>query len=335
MSKGTENETILNIKDLHTEFRTESGWVSAVDGVSFSLKKGKTLGIVGESGCGKSVTSMSIIRLLDQKKSRIRGEVYLGGKEILGLDPVGLQKVRGNEITMIFQEPMTALNPVMTIGFQLEEVLRQHKGIKGRTAREEILSMLNKVGIPRAESVIKEYPHQLSGGQRQRIMIAMALLCHPKVLIADEPTTALDVTIEAQVLELMKELQDEFEMGILFITHDLSVIAEMADDVLVMYAGHVVEQCTVRELFDRPLHPYTKGLLASRPSLARKGEKLALIPGVVPGLSDRKPGCPFFERCPHAKEACQNALPELSEKYPGHLVRCLFTGETGGGNQDE
>lgn len=332
--KEKEDKAILQVKELKTEFYTEDGWVSAVDGVSFSLEKGKTLGIVGESGCGKSVTSMSVMRLLNQKKTRLGGEVYLDGRELLGLDTAGMQKIRGNEITMIFQEPMTALNPVMTIGFQLEEVLGQHKGIKGRAARKEILAMLNKVGIPRAESVIREYPHQLSGGQRQRIMIAMALLCHPKVLIADEPTTALDVTIEAQVLELMKELQKEFEMGILFITHDLGVIAEMADEVLVMYAGHVVEQCSVRELFNRPLHPYTTGLLASRPSLAGKGEKLMLIPGVVPGLSDRKAGCPFCGRCRFAKDECRKALPPLSERYPGHMVRCVFAGETGGG-QDE
>lgn len=325
-----ENETILEVKDLRTEFYTEDGWVRAVDGISFSLEKGKTLGIVGESGCGKSVTSMSIMRLLNQKKTRLDGEVYLEGKEIMGLDGNEMQKIRGNEISMVFQEPMTALNPVMTVGSQLEEVLRQHKGLKGRAARNEILAMLNKAGIPRAESVIREYPHQLSGGQRQRIMIAMALLCHPKVLIADEPTTALDVTIEAQVLELMKELQQEFEMGILFITHDLGVIAEMADEVLVMYAGHVVEQCTVRELFDRPLHPYTEGLLASRPSLARKGEKLTLIPGVVPGLSDRKIGCPFCSRCRFAGEECAKALPPLIERYPGHFVRCLFADRMGG-----
>lgn len=321
--KESGTEPVLQVENLYTRFRTDNGWVTAVEGVSFSLEKGKVLGIVGESGCGKSVTSMSVMRLLDSKRTSIEGSIWLNGRNLIKLSQTQMQKIRGNEVAMIFQEPMTALNPVMTIGYQLEEVLKQHKGIKGKAAKEEMLSMLRRVGIPREEQVIREYPHQLSGGQRQRIMIAMALLCQPRVLIADEPTTALDVTIEAQVLELMNELKKEYEMGILFITHDLGVIAEMADDVLVMYAGHVVERASVGKLFDDPLHPYTKGLLQSRPSLVKKGDKLKLIPGIVPGLAERKEGCPFHERCPYADESCRKTLPKLKEQKPGHLVRCL------------
>ncbi len=329
MQEETSKEVILRTSQLRIRFRSEKKWITAVDGVSFSLRKGRTLGIVGESGCGKSVTSMSILRLLDARNANVTGQVFLDEKELLSLPEAAMRSVRGNEIAMIFQEPMTALNPVLTIGFQLEEVLRQHKGLRGAGARGEILAMLRKVGIPGAESVIREYPHQISGGQRQRVMIAMALLCRPRVLIADEPTTALDVTIEAQVLDLMKELQREFDMGILFITHDLGVIAEMADEVLVMYAGHIVEQCPVGELFDRPLHPYTRGLLASRPSLAKKGEALTLIPGMVPEPADRGEGCPFCDRCAYAEEACRGKLPGLTEAAPDHFVRCVRTGGKG------
>ena len=327
---------VIEVKNLVIEFKTADGWLSAVNGLSFSVEKGKVLGIVGESGCGKSVTSLSIMRLLDEKCARARGEILFCGEDLLKISGRRMQKIRGNHISMIFQEPMTALNPVFTIGFQLEEVVRLHQGIRDkREARSFVLKILSRVGIPNPDKAADSFPHQLSGGMRQRVMIAMALLCGPRLLIADEPTTALDVTIQAQVLELIKELKAEYGMGVLFITHDLGVIAEMADDVLVMYAGRAAEYGSVKEIFADPLHPYTRGLMASRMENVRKGERLSCIPGIVPSLKDMPRGyCPFADRCPKVKALCRQEIPGLKEVRPGHFVACAMVqkgGEAGYG----
>lgn len=323
-----DENTILSVKDLVTQFKTSDGLVTAVNHVSFDMKKNKVLGLVGESGCGKSVTSLSVMRLHDPKLTVMKGDIEFEGKNLLAISDKEMRKIRGNQISMIFQEPMTALNPLFTIGSQLSEVLTLHQGMKDKKKiRQAVVDILNKVGIPRAEKVVDEYPHQLSGGMRQRVMIAMALLCNPKILIADEPTTALDVTIQAQVLEVMKALKDEYEMSILFITHDLGVIAEMVDDVIIMYAGRIVEQGTVEEIFHNPMHQYTIGLMDSRPSQIKKGEKLHCIPGMVPTLAEMPDGCAFAPRCPYATDECRKAVPELVEMRPGHMVRCLHPGK--------
>ncbi len=317
-------EKIVQVENLVTKFKSSGKTVTAINGVDFSVERGKVLGIVGESGCGKSVTSLSIMGLLEKKKSEVSGKIYYKGDNLLEFDDSRMRKIRGNRISMIFQEPMTALNPVFTIGFQLKEVLALHKGIrKKKEARELSFGMLKMVGIPRPDKVLNEYPHQLSGGMRQRVMIAMSLLCGPELLIADEPTTALDVTIQAQVLELITGLKEKYNMGILFITHDLGVIAEMTDEVLVMYAGRVVEQAPVGEIFENPLHPYTRGLLSSRAVLFHKGEKLHCIPGKVPSLTDMPPGCAFYPRCSSACQECRENMPELTEVSRGHFVRCF------------
>lgn len=314
---------LLEIKNLSTAFRTDYGEVVAIDDVSFTIKPGETLGIVGESGCGKSVTSLSIMRLLGEKGRIRNGQILFQNRDLVQLSEAEMRHIRGNEISMIFQEPMTSLNPVFTIGHQLIEGIRLHQDMSRKEARAYAIDMLKKVGIPRAEAVIDDYPHALSGGMRQRVMIAMALACNPKLLIADEPTTALDVTIQAQVLELMKKLRDETGAAIMLITHDLGVIAEMADQVIVMYAGQVVEQADVFTLFDSPKHPYTQGLMQSIPHVEREdGERLKSIPGTVPSLHEMPTGCRFQTRCPFAQPRCGEQAPPLMAVEEAHWARC-------------
>ncbi len=317
------NAPILEVRDLVTTFDTDNGTLTAVDGVSFLLHKGRTLGIVGESGCGKSVTAFSIMRLLPQPMGHIAGgEVLLDGVDLTKLPPEEMMKVRGDRIGMIFQEPMTALNPVHTIGRQLSEVYLLHRTKDKREALRMSVDILDKVGIPSPEVRVGEYPHQLSGGMRQRVVIAMALACKPSVVIADEPTTALDVTIQAQILELMQSLQKEMGMAIMLITHDLGVIAEMCDDVVVMYAGRVAEAGPVEKIFASPSHPYTRGLLASIPRLEdERKAQLETIEGMVPSLADMPVGCRFQNRCPFRTEVCAKH-PPVDQVGPGHTVAC-------------
>ncbi|EAQ98397.2 ABC transporter ATP-binding protein [Congregibacter litoralis] len=315
---------LLEIDGLITEFATDEGLVRAVDGVSFSVDPGKTVGIVGESGCGKSVTALSIMRLLPQPMGRIAGgEIRLKGQDLAKLSFEDMEKVRGNDIGMVFQEPMTALNPVHTIGRQLTEGIKLHKGLSGQDALQEAIKILDKVGIPSPEVRMGEYPHQLSGGMRQRVVIAIALACGPALLIADEPTTALDVTIQAQILELIKELQADLGMSVMLITHDLGVIAETCDEVVVMYAGKVAEKGTVYDIFDHPSHPYTQGLLRSIPTLETTPKStLNVIEGMVPALRDLPRGCRFENRCPNSTEECRKA-PPVEETVDGmHKVSC-------------
>ncbi len=305
-------EPLVEVKDLHTEFHTEDGLVKAVDGVNLHIGRGETLGVVGESGCGKSVTALSIMRLIPWPPGRIAsGDIRFEGRDVLKLPEDEMRKIRGNEISMIFQEPMTSLNPVFTVGEQIAETVELHQGLKRKEAMDKAVEMFKLVGIPLPERRVKEYPHQLSGGMRQRVMIAMALSCNPKLLIADEPTTALDVTIQAQILELMKKLKQELGMAIMLITHDLGVVAEMTERVVVMYAGKVVEEAPVRELYKHPLHPYTQGLLRSIPRLNAPKERLHVIEGVVPSLMNLPPGCRFAGRCPHAFDKCRREQPSL------------------------
>ena len=322
-------ERLLEVKGLNTHFFTDEGVVRAVDGVDFHIDKGETLGIVGESGCGKSVTALSIMRLIPQPPGRItEGSIMYDGKNLLDLTPAQMRKIRGKEISMIFQEPMTSLNPVFTVGEQIAEALRLHEGLNRRDAMDKTVEMLKLVHIPNAERRVKEYPHQLSGGMRQRVMIAMALSCNPKLLIADEPTTALDVTIQAQILELLNELKSKLGMAIMLITHDMGVIAETAQRVVVMYAAKVAEEAPVGELFKEPLHPYTQGLLRSIPRIdlaATQKIKLETIPGTVPTLRGvEKPGCRFAPRCAFAKPMHFDNTPELKEVRPGHKVACFL-----------
>lgn len=303
---------LLEVKGLRTEFKRGEGSIAAVAGVSFHIDKGEVLGLVGESGCGKSVTSLSIMRLLKDTPGKITGgAVRFEGTDLTRLSEKEMRRTRGNDMAMIFQEPMTSLNPVLRIGLQLMEPIMLHLGYDRKKARAHAIHMLKLVGIPRAEEVVDDYPHQLSGGMRQRVMIAMAMSCHPKLLIADEPTTALDVTIQAQILDLMKRLKEEQDMGMLLITHDLGVVAELCDRVVVMYAGRVVEEAPVRELFANPQHPYTKGLIQSVPKLRQKVRRLDSIKGNVPDLSQMPPGCKFAPRCPFAMEHCRTREPEL------------------------
>ncbi|MNB72807.1 Oligopeptide transport ATP-binding protein OppD [compost metagenome] len=314
---------LLEINHLRTGFNTDLGEVVSIDDISFSLKPGETIGIVGESGCGKSVTSLSIMRLLGKKGRIINGSLLFNGTDLAQKSESDMRDIRGNEISMIFQEPMTSLNPVFTIGHQMIEGIRLHLNMKKKEAKSYAVDMLRKVGIPRPEVIIDEYPHKLSGGMRQRVMIAMALSCKPKLLIADEPTTALDVTIQAQILELMKSLREESGTAIMLITHDLGVIAEMADKVIVMYAGQVVEETDVFTLFKEPKHPYTQALMRSIPHLDLDGEeRLASIPGTVPSLMNMPSGCRFFERCPLAEERCLTKAPPLAEVEVNHKARC-------------
>ncbi len=316
---------LLEVDSLVTEFTTDEGRVRAVDGVSFCLEAGRTLGIVGESGCGKSVTAMSLMRLLPQPMGQIAGgEVRFDGRDLAQLPIAEMETIRGDRIGMVFQEPMTALNPVHTVGKQLCEVMLLHRAISKQEAIRAGVELLSKVGIPSPEIRMGEYPHQLSGGMRQRVVIAMALACDPDLLIADEPTTALDVTIQAQILELIKNLQEQMGMAVIMITHDLGVIAETSDHVAVMYAGQVVESGTVFDIFDRPAHPYTRGLLASIPRLdATPKSTLNTIEGMVPGLLDLPAGCRFANRCQHARDACSAQIPASEPVAEGHSVACI------------
>ena len=316
---------LLQVEDLKTWFHTEEGTAKAVDGVSFDVRPRETLGIVGESGCGKSVTSLSILRLIPQPPGEIAGgRILFRGLDLLDLPEKEMRKIRGNEIAMIFQAPMTSLNPVYTVGDQIGEVLRLHRDMSKDEARERSIEMLRRVRIPDPEQRVDEYPHQLSGGQRQRVMIAMALACDPALLIADEPTTALDVTVQAQILALLNQLQDEYGMSIMLITHDLGVIAETAHRVVVMYAGVVAEVGTAEQVFGGPNHPYTEGLKAAIPKLGEKVERLHTIPGSVPSPYEEIVGCPFQNRCPYVMDRCRREFPELYTLGPGHLARCFL-----------
>ena len=315
--------SLLEVKDLKTYFYTDSGVAKAVDGVTFSLDKGKTLGIVGESGCGKSVTSLSIMRLVDPATGRNEGgSIVFDGQDLLTLPEKEMRKLRGNRISMIFQEPMTSLNPVFTIGDQISESLKLHKGLDKKAARDRAIELLELVGIPEAGKRVDEYPHQLSGGMRQRVMIAMALSGDPELLIADEPPTALDVTIQAQILQLLKDLQEKLHMSIIIITHDLGVIAEMADEVAVMYAGDIVEKAPTRALFDDPKHPYTIGLMNSIPDINDHVSRLRTLEGLVPSLYDMPSGCRFAPRCQFCCPECEAHRINLTTLPDGRQVRC-------------
>lgn len=314
---------LLKVENLKTYFFTHEGTVKAVDGISFSINRGETLGLVGESGCGKSVTALSIMRLIPHPPGRIvSGEIYSEGKNLLKYNNKEMRNIRGRKISMIFQEPMTSLDPVFTIGHEIMEAVRLHSSVNKKDAKDKTIETLRVVGMPDAEKRIHNYPHELSGGMRQRAMIAMALCCNPALLIADEPTTALDVTIQAQILRLINELKDEFGASVLLITHDLGVVAEMCDNVAVMYAGHIVEHTDVDTIFSNPLHPYTKGLNKSIPKLDVDMERLETIKGLVPNLIDLPSGCPFHPRCSYCSDKCMKEMPELKEVEDNHLVKC-------------
>ncbi|TWI52866.1 ABC transporter ATP-binding protein [Halalkalibacter nanhaiisediminis] len=331
-----DNQPILEVRDLRTSFFTGNVEVKAVDGVNFSVPKGKTLGIVGESGSGKSITSLSILRLIQNPGKVVGGEVVFKGKNLLEKSEAQMRKIRGNEISMIFQEPMTSLNPVYTVGQQIGEAFQIHEGLGKKKAIERSIEMLKLVGIPSPEKRVHQYPHELSGGMRQRVMIAMALACNPELLIADEPTTALDVTIQAQILELMKDLQDRLGMSIIMITHDLGVVAETCDYVAVMYCGKVIEYAQVDELFKNPRHPYTVGLLNSLPrhDIDLEDEELSVIKGSVPSPTDLPKGCRFAPRCPHASDICALRLPNLEEDENGNQIRCWIYSEEWDGDPE-
>ncbi|MBR0794293.1 ABC transporter ATP-binding protein [Bradyrhizobium jicamae] len=337
MNEALTAETILDVKNLQTVFFTNSGLFRAVDDVSFSVRRGQTLAIVGESGCGKSVSALSIMRLVPDPPGRIvGGAVLLEGTDLLALDDAAMRDIRGNRISMIFQEPMTSLNPVMRIGDQIIEAVRLHQKVSSREAWQQAVEMLRLVRIPEPERRATEYPHQLSGGMRQRAMIAMALACRPALLIADEPTTALDVTIQAQILALIVDLQKRLGTGLILITHDLGVVAQTAQRVIVMYAGKKVEEATVEDLFESPLHPYTRGLMASIPAVpsrnagtgAEADARLVEIPGMVPSLTKLPPGCAFAPRCKLAVDRCLEAYPPLEEIRSHHWAACWRAGET-------
>src|SRR5688572_17957814 len=322
----SNNKPLMEVKGLKTYFYTEDGVVRAVDGVNFEVFPGEVLGIVGESGCGKSVTSLSIMRLISKPGRVDAGEILLDGENLLNMPEEEMIKVRGNRISMIFQQPQTALNPVFKVGDQLAEVLNVHQDMGKEAGWKRAVALLKMVGVPDPERRVEAYPHELSGGMAQRVMIAMALACVPELLIADEPTTALDVTIQAQILDLMREMRQEMGTSIILITHDLGVVAEMAERVAVMYAGEIVEQTDVNSLFDEPLHPYTQGLIGSIPVLGEIKDKLDVIPGTVPNLVNLPPGCRFAPRCQsrikYALTICTEVKPELEEVKPGHFVRC-------------
>jgi oligopeptide/dipeptide ABC transporter ATP-binding protein len=326
------SEPLLEVRDLQTHFRTDDGVVRAVDGVSFRIDAGETLAVVGESGSGKSVTSLSILRLVPDPPGRIvGGSIRFRGRDLLALGSEEMRAIRGKEISMIFQEPMTSLNPVYTCGEQILEAIVLHEKVGRGEARRRAIDMLRLVGIPSPEQRVDEYPHQMSGGMRQRVMIAMALACRPAILIADEPTTALDVTIQAQILELLRRLQKELGMAVLLITHDLGVVAETADRVAVMYAGQVVEYCDVRSVFERSRHPYTAGLLHSLPRLGEERESLRVIPGSVPNPAQFPAGCRFHPRCPVANDRCRTEAPPIEEIELNHLARCWRAREIAAG----
>ncbi len=332
------SQTILQVDNLQTHFFTAVGTVRAVDGVSYDLKSGETLGVVGESGCGKSVSALSVLRLVANPPGRIvGGAIRFEGKNLLELSEPEMERIRGNEISMIFQEPMTSLNPLFTIGRQVSEAIALHQGLSRKEAMGRAVEMLRRVYIPEPERRVHAYPHQMSGGMRQRVMIAMALSCNPKVLIADEPTTALDVTIQAQILDLMRELQETYGTAIVLITHDMGVVAENADRVVVMYAGRKVEEAPAADLFDNPGHPYTKGLLGSIPHLDTAAQsngaraRLNEIKGMVPSLFDLPPGCSFAPRCGFATDRCRGETPVLEQQRPGHWVACWHADRLLGG----
>ena len=324
MSGG--NPHLLKIRNLHTYFFLDEGVLRAVDGIDLDLEEGETLGLVGESGCGKSVTALSILQLIPSPPGKVvKGEIFFEGRDLLALSETEMRKIRGRSISMIFQEPMTCLNPVFQVGDQISEILRLHEGISRKEAWERSIEMLRMVGIPSPERRVKEYPHHLSGGMRQRAMIAMAVACSPRLMIADEPTTALDVTIQAQILELMTSLKQERAMSLILITHNLGVIAETVQNVMVMYAGRILEYADVRSIFVNPRHPYTQGLLNSIPRVDKedtKKERLEAIPGLVPSLLDLPKGCKFLERCKYAFDPCAGEEPPLREDDSGHFVRC-------------
>ncbi len=320
-----EQDLLLEVRDLRTYFHTDEGVARAVDGVSWSIPEGKTLGLVGESGCGKSVTALSILRLVETPPGRIEsGEIQYRDRNILEMNEAELRSIRGNEISMIFQEPMSSLNPVFTIGNQITEAITLHQDVSGNEARERAIDMLRKVNIPDAESRVDAYPHQLSGGMKQRAMIAMALSCNPNLLIADEPTTALDVTIQAQLLELLRDLQEDMNMSILLITHDLGVVAELTDYVAVMYAGQIQEFADTHTIFNNPKHPYTKGLFESRPTIHGREQRLRVIHGSVPDATDFPEGCRFHPRCPEVMSRCSDVDPPMRPVDDNHWVRCLL-----------
>jgi oligopeptide/dipeptide ABC transporter ATP-binding protein len=323
---GGQNQSgpLLQVKNLKTHFPTQDGIVKAVDGVSFEIDSGQTLGVVGESGCGKSITALSIMRLLERPGHIVDGSITLGGFDIVHATDGEMRQIRGNDVSMIFQEPMTSLNPVYTCGDQISEAVSLHEGAGRRAAWKRAVEMMAAVGIPDAARRAHEYPHQMSGGMRQRVMIAMALSTNPSILIADEPTTALDVTIQAQILELIKALREKNRMAVMLITHDLGVVAEMADEVVVMYAGKVVERSDVRTVFGRPHHPYTRGLLSSIPRLGVKRERLDVIKGVVPNPLNLPKGCLFKRRCPYAMPVC-DTVPPMRQIAPGHISMCWLT----------
>jgi peptide/nickel transport system ATP-binding protein len=321
-------EPLLEVDDLSVRFHTDHGDVHAVDRISFTVGAGEVLGVVGESGCGKSVTALSMLRLLPVTAA-ISGSVLFGGSDLLKLSPRRLRRVRGREIAFVFQEPMTSLNPVFTVGSQIGEVLRKHLDLSSRNARRRTIELLELVRIPAAAERMREYPHQLSGGMRQRVMIAMALACNPKILVADEPTTALDVTIQAGILDLMRDIRERLGTAIILITHNLGVVADIADRVLVMYAGRKVEEAPVHDLFAYPQHPYTIGLLGAVPRPGHGRERLQEIPGRVPSLSEMPRHCAFADRCPRADDLTRSTVPELREVRPRHFVACFHPGENG------
>ena len=320
------SETLLEVKDLRTQFkRDKKDWITAVNGVSFNVNAGEIVGLVGESGCGKSVTSLSVMRLHNERLTKISGSIKFGGKEVLDLTTSEMQSMRGNEMSMIFQEPMSALDPIMRIEDQLAEAISLHNSNMSKAEiHERCVNALKLVGIPEPEMTLRNYPHELSGGMCQRVMIAMAMSCEPKLLIADEPTTALDVTIQAQILALMEDIRNRRNTGILLITHDLGVVAETCSRVIVMYAGNIVEEAPVKELFANPQHPYTEGLIASVPRLGKRLHRLPSIPGSVPDLSVMPEGCRFAPRCKYAQDSCKQKLPELQTVAEGHRCACPF-----------
>lgn len=322
-------KTLVEFKDVHTYFYTEAGTVKAVNGVSYKIKEGETVCVVGESGCGKSVTALSLMRLIAAPQGEIvKGNISFDGKDITSLSEEEMMSIRGNDISMIFQEPMTSLNPVFTVGNQIMESIMLHQKLDKKQARDKAIEMIKLVGIPRAEAIVDSYPHELSGGMRQRIMIAMALSCNPKLLIADEPTTALDVTIQAQILDLMRDIKQKTQTSIMLITHDLGVVAEMADYVVVMYAGKVIEEGPVNDIFKNPLHPYTRGLLKSKPVINQETDRLYSIPGQVPNPIGMKDSCYFHERCEHCMEVCKTQIPTIKYYDEQHKISCfLYDGE--------
>ena len=321
-------DTLLDIRDLKTWFKTDDGMVRAVDGIDLRIDRGETVGVVGESGCGKTVTARSVLKLIDMPPGRFEsGRILWQGRDLIPLAADEMDKIRAREIAIIFQEPMTSLNPVYTVGHQIAEVVRQHEKLGHKQAREAAIEMLRLVNIPNPAKRVDDYPHQFSGGMRQRVMIAMAMSCKPKLLIADEPTTALDVTIQAQILELMQEMKERVGMSIMLITHAMGVVAETCQRVVVMYAGKVVEEAPVEALFGNPRHPYTQGLIRSIPRVDRSAEqkhRLEAIPGTVPSLLQPPPGCRFAARCKYVMDVCTKAMPPLKEAAPGHFVRCVL-----------